>query len=115
MIVIMEFMSGKDAFCFPSYCSYWQWQIFCYCILPLAFDIVKRGTVSADYKSIVFSGEPTYCFNERPSYKGNAGEECFFLPSMLATWMKKTPECEVCLGKYQLIFISPESPLSSNL
>ena len=43
-------------FCFPSYCSYWQWQ--CYCILPLDFDIVKKGTVSADFKSIVLVVSP---------------------------------------------------------
>ena len=54
----MEFMSGKDVFCFPSYCSYWQWQILCYCILPLAFDIVKKGDSKYIFTSIVLVVSP---------------------------------------------------------
>ena len=38
-----------------------------------------------------------------------------FLPSMLVTWMKKTRNVKNVLAIYQLIFISPESLLSTNL
>ena len=83
----------------------------CYCVLPLAFDSLKKGIGSTDFKPIVLVMSPLIALMKdqvRAMQERNVS-------ALYAGDLDEKTECEVCLGKYQLIFISPESLLSSNL
>ena len=93
----------------------------CYCLLPLAFDFLRRkkreeeenpdpDTCTASPKSIVLVVSPLIALMKN---QVKAMQERN-VSSLYAGDMDEKARHEVCSGKYQLIFISPESLTSSD-
>ena len=68
---------------------------------------MKKGGVSTDLKSMVLVVSPLM--------KDQARAKESNVSAIYAGNLDEKTECEVCLGKYQFIFFSPESLLSSNV
>lgn len=103
--VIREFLSGKDVFVsLPTGSG----KSLCYCLLPLAFDYLLRGE-SAAPKSIVVIVSPLVALMKD---QVKAMEERN-VSSLYAGEMDEKARSEACGGKYQLVFTSPESLMSS--
>jgi superfamily II DNA helicase RecQ len=104
-LVVKHFLGGKDVFvCLPTGSG----KSLCYCLLPKVFDIF-RGSKSIETQSIVIVVSPLVALmkdqvkqmterNMRTIYVGDVDSET---------------ENEVCDGKYQLVYLSPEALLTN--
>ena len=116
--VVKEFLNGNDVFVnLPTGSG----KSLCYCLLPLAFDFLRRkkreeeenpdpDTCTASPKSIVLVVSPLIALMKN---QVKAMQERN-VSSLYAGDMDEKARHEVCSGKYQLIFISPESLTSSD-
>ena len=116
--VVKEFLSGKDVFVsFPTGSG----KSLCYCILPLAFDFMRRekansearnetaSSVCAPSKSIVVVVSPLVVLMKDQVQSAKDRN----IPSLYAGEMDENTKIEACKGNHQLIFISPEGLMSS--
>ena len=78
----------------------------CYCLLPKAFDFLRLTSQSA--KSIVVIVSPLIALMQDQVC---AMEECNVVP-VYAGAVDDESERDICEGKYQLVFLSPESLLT---
>ncbi len=105
--VVEEFMKGNDVFVsLPTGSG----KSLCYCLLPLAFDYLRCGTEDLETSSIVVIVSPLVALmkDQVRSMQDRS------VSAIYAGDMDEEAEKAVSLGQYQLIFISPESLLSSN-
>ena len=104
-LVVNSFLEGRDVFTsMPTGSG----KSLCYCLLPKVFDIL-RGSNSVETQSVVIVVSPLVALmkdqvrqmterNMRAVYVGDVDSEI---------------ENEVCDGKYQLVYLSPEALLTN--
>ena len=105
-VVVEQFFSRKDVFVsLPTESG----KSLCYCLLPKASDILRESK-SVDTQSIVIVVSPLIALMKdqvrQMTEKG-----------VSALYVGKTDETtvtEVCEGKYQLVYISPEALLTNS-
>ena len=97
-----SFLAGSDVFvCLPTGSG----KSLCYCLLPKVFDFLRHATAETSCIVVIVSPlialmqNQVRAMTERKVsavYAGNADDKL---------------EADICSGKYQLVFISPESLL----
>lgn len=102
---VRSFISGNDVFvCLPTGSG----KSLCYCLLPTAFDILRKET--AEPKSIVLVVSPLIALmKDQVRAMRDKNVHAIYASKDL----DDESIGEVCIGKYQLVYISPESIINN--
>ena len=104
-LAVKHFLRGRDVFvALPTGSG----KSLCYCLLPKAFDFLRRASESA--KSIVVIVSPLIALMQD---QVRAMEERN-VAAVYAGAVDDDSERDICEGKYQLVFLSPESLLTDS-
>ena len=103
--VVEDFLSGRDVFVsLPTGSG----KSLCFCLLPKAFDAL-RGTRSVDRQSIVVIVSPLIALMKDQVRKMTERD----VSAVYVAEADERTETEICDGKFQLVYMSPESLLTN--